>query len=127
MGSAGSIRGFPSPCYPLELVDPTCRVESILIFNSENGIPMYDVEAMVTETSPTVLKLTADWPVDWLQEPGIRTMEILRKLLHGEISEPSSVPTERAEIDGSRASRSKLRVGSRVLVRCFFPDERTER
>jgi hypothetical protein len=87
---------------------------------------MYDVEAMVTETSPTVLKLTSDWPVDWLQEPGIRTMEILRELLHDEILEPPSVPTERAEIDGNRASWPKLRVGSRVLVRCLFPGERTE-
>ena len=30
---------------------------------------MYNVEAMVTETSPTVLKLTADWPIDWLRGP----------------------------------------------------------
>ena len=42
---------------------------------------MYDVEATVTETAPTVLKLTADWPVDWLREHGIRTMEIQRELL----------------------------------------------
>jgi hypothetical protein len=87
---------------------------------------MYDVQAMVTETSPTVLKLTADWQVDWLQDPGIRTMEILRELLHGEILEPPSVPTERAEIDRNRASWSKLRVGSRVLVRRFIPGDRTE-
>jgi hypothetical protein len=84
-------------------------------------------EAMVTETSPTVLKLTANWPIDWLQESAIRTMEILRELLHGEILEPPSVPTERAEIDGNRVSWPKLRVGSRVLVRCFFPGERIER
>ena len=49
---------------------------------------MYDVEAMVTETGPTVLKLTADWPVDWLRETGIRTMEIQRELLPGEFLEP---------------------------------------
>jgi hypothetical protein len=46
---------------------------------------MYDIEATVTETGPTVLKLSADWPVDWLREPGLRTMEIQRELLHGEI------------------------------------------
>ena len=49
---------------------------------------MYDVEAMVSETSPTVLKLTADWPVDWLREQDIRTMEIQRELLYGETLDP---------------------------------------
>ena len=88
---------------------------------------MYDVEATVTETAPTVLKLTADWPVDWLREHGIRTMEIQRELLHGETLDPPSVPTERAEINGNRGNWRKLRVGSRVLVRCFFPGERTDR
>jgi hypothetical protein len=81
---------------------------------------MYDVEAMVTETGPTVLKLTADWPVDWLRETGIRTMEIQRELLPGEFLELPSVPTERAEIDGNRANWRKLRFGNRVLARCFF-------
>jgi hypothetical protein len=87
---------------------------------------MYDVEAMVTETSPTVLKLTADWPVDWLRETGTRTVEIQRELLPGEILELPSVPTERAEINGNRGNWPKLRVGNRVLIRCFFPAERTE-
>ena len=87
---------------------------------------MDDVEAMVTETSPTVLKLTADWPVHWLRETGTRTMEIQRELLPDEIPELPRVPTERAEIDGNRADWPKLRVGSRVLVRCFFPGERIE-
>jgi hypothetical protein len=49
---------------------------------------MYDVEAMVTETSPTILKLTADWPVVWLRQTGTRTMETQRELLPGEILEP---------------------------------------
>lgn len=53
---------------------------------------MYDVEATVTETGPTVLKLTGDWPVDWLRATCTRTMEIQRELLHGEILEPPSVP-----------------------------------
>ena len=86
---------------------------------------MYDVEAMVNETSPTVLKLTADWPVDWLRATGTRTMEIQRELLSSEFLESPSVPTERREIDGNRANWRKLRVGNRVLVRCFFPGERT--
>ncbi len=83
---------------------------------------MYDVEATVTETSPTVLKLTADWPLDWLRKTGIRTLEIQRELLHGESSNPPSVPTERAEINGNRGNWRKLQVGNRVVVRCFFPD-----
>ena len=88
---------------------------------------MYDVEAMVTETSPTVLKLTADWPVDWLRATGTRTMEIQRELLSGESLESPSVPTERVEIDGNRGNWRKLQVGNRVVVRCFFPGERSLR
>jgi hypothetical protein len=86
---------------------------------------MYDVEATVTETAPSLLKLTADWPVDWLQETGIRTMEIMRQLLHGEFLELPWVTTQRAEIGGNRANWRKLHVGNHVLVRCFFPGERT--
>src|ERR1700730_18541790 len=45
--------GVPFTMLPVESVaPPTCRVESILIFNSQNGIPMYGVEATLTETSP---------------------------------------------------------------------------
>jgi hypothetical protein len=87
---------------------------------------MYDVEATVTETSPTVLKLTADWPVDWLRETSTRTMEIQREFLPGEILETLSVPTERAAINGNRGNWRKLQVGTRVVVRCFFPGERIE-
>jgi hypothetical protein len=36
---------------------PACRVESILI---SNWVSMYDIEATVSETGPTVLKLSAD-------------------------------------------------------------------
>jgi hypothetical protein len=43
-----------------------------------------------------VLRLTADWPVDWLRGSGIRTMEIQRQLLHGEILELPSVPKRRS-------------------------------
>ena len=63
---------------------------------------MYDIEATVTETGPTVLKIIADWPVDWLREPGIRTLEIQRELFHGETLDLPSVPTERVEINGDR-------------------------
>jgi hypothetical protein len=84
---------------------------------------MYDVEATVTETAPTLLRLSADWPVDWLRETGIRTVEIQRELLHSEFLELPWVPTERAEIRGNRSNWRKLHVGLRVVVRCFFPDE----
>jgi hypothetical protein len=87
---------------------------------------MYDVEATVTETAPTVLKLTADWPVAWLRASGIRTMEIQRELLPSEILELPSVPTERAEIDGNRGNWRRLHVRNRVVVRCFFPGERSD-
>jgi hypothetical protein len=87
---------------------------------------MYDVEATVTETGPTVLKLTADWPVDWLRATGIRSMEIQRELFHGGILETPSVPTERREIDGNRANWRKLHVSNRVVVRCFFPGKNAE-
>ena len=79
---------------------------------------MYEIEATVTETGPTVLKLTAEWPVDWLRATGIRTMKIQRKLSHGEILEPPSVPAERREIDGNRDRWRRLHVGNRVAVRC---------
>ena len=84
---------------------------------------MYEIEAMVTRTGPTVLKLTADWPVDWLRASGIRTIEIQRELVHGEYLELPSVPTERADLDGNRVNWPKLWVGNRVVVRCFFPGE----
>jgi hypothetical protein len=105
---------------------PTCRVEFTLISYHFDGGCMYEIEATVTETGPTELRLTANWPVDWLRGCGIRTVEIQRQLFHGELLEPPSVPTERAEIDGNRANWPKLLVGNRVLVRCFFPGERTE-
>jgi hypothetical protein len=84
---------------------------------------MYEIEAMVTRTGPTVLKLTADWPVDWLRASGIRTIEIQRELIHGEFLELPSVLTEGADLDGNRVNWPKLWVGSRVVVRCFSPGE----
>jgi hypothetical protein len=100
----------------------TLPVESIWMSNRVTG-SMFDIEATVTETGPTVLKLTGDWPVDWLRETGTRTMEIQRELLHAEILEIPSVPTERAQINGDRGNWPKLHVGNRVVVRCFFPGE----
>jgi hypothetical protein len=100
-------------------------VESTARFKDER-IAMYDVEATVTENAPTQLKLSADWPVGWLRETGLRTVEIQRELLDGETLELLWVPTERAEIKGNRGNWRKLHVGLRVLVMCFFPGERIE-
>ena len=87
---------------------------------------MCEIEGTVIEIGPTVLKLTADW-AGWLREPGTRTMEIQRELFHGETLEVPSAPTERAEIHGNRENWPKLQVGNRVMVKCFFPGERTGR
>src|SRR5258708_9764534 len=45
---------------------------------------MYEIAATVTTAVPTELKLTGNWPVDWLQAPGIRSIEIQCKLLANE-------------------------------------------
>ena len=47
---------------------------------------MYENEVTVTTSTRTQLKVTADWPLIWLQAPG--PIEILRKLLPGEIVSP---------------------------------------
>jgi hypothetical protein len=47
---------------------------------------MYDIEVAVTTDTLTELKMTAAWPVIWLQAPG--SIEILRKLLPGESLPP---------------------------------------
>jgi len=88
---------------------------------------MYDIEATVSETGPTQLKLTADWPIDWLRDLGTRTMEIQRELFHGETREVPSASTERAEIHGKRENWPKLQVGDRVIVKCFFPEKEQTR
>jgi hypothetical protein len=67
--------------------------------------------------------MTADWPVDWLRETGIRTMEIQRQLFHGEILELSTMPTERAEINGNRGSWRKLQVAFGWSSGAFFQEK----
>jgi len=44
---------------------------------------MYEIEVTVTTYTPEELRLTADWPLIWLQALG--SIEILRKLLPVEI------------------------------------------
>ena len=54
--------------------------------NPARLIPMYEIEVIVTTLTRTELKLTANWPLFWLQVPG--SVEILRTLLPGEIVPP---------------------------------------
>jgi hypothetical protein len=84
---------------------------------------MYDVVATVTAATLTELKLTADWPVDWWQAPGVRSTEILRKLSSSETIAPPEGLTTRQEIPGNRARWPDLTVGEQVIVRIFFPGE----
>ena len=61
---------------------------------------MFKIEVIVTTSTRTELKLTADWPLIWLQDPG--WIEIERILLPGEIVprihdfvKPSALPVKR--------------------------------
>ena len=87
---------------------------------------MYEIEATVTETGLTVLKLTTDWPVDWFQEPGIQKSGDSARTFHGGALDRPAVSAGRAEINGNRDNWPKLQVGNRVVVRCSFPGERTD-
>jgi hypothetical protein len=84
---------------------------------------MYDIAAAVTTATPTELKLTGNWPVDWLQPPGIRSIEIQRKLLANESLGSPLVAVNEEEILGNGANWPNLQLGARVIVRCFFPGE----
>lgn len=44
---------------------------------------MFDIEATVTVATSTELKLTADWPIRWLEAVG--SLEIQRKVVLKEI------------------------------------------
>jgi hypothetical protein len=61
---------------------------------------MYEIEAIVTTATPTELKVTGDWPLDWLQAPGIRSIEIQRKVL----------PIESLHSPGARLRNKKFLV-----------------
>jgi len=49
---------------------------------------MYEIEVIVTTFTRTELKMTANWPLVWLQAPG--SIEILRKLLRAKPCHPST-------------------------------------
>jgi hypothetical protein len=82
---------------------------------------MYEMEVTVTTYTPEVLKLTADWPLIWLQAPG--AIEILRQLLPGEIVPPINESVKRSEFRFKQGLRLDLQLGDRVLVRCFLKGE----
>ncbi len=86
-------------------------------------VTMYDIAATVTTATPTELKVTGNWPVDWLQAPGFRSIEIQRKLLTSESLGSPLVAVREEEILGNRANWPNLQLGDRVIVRCFFPGE----
>ncbi len=85
---------------------------------------MHEIAATVTTAAPTELKLTGNWPIDWLQAPGIRSIEIQRKLLANESLGSPFVAVREEEILGNRANWPNLQLGDRVIVRCFFPGEK---
>jgi hypothetical protein len=83
---------------------------------------MYDIEATVTKSTPSELKFTGNWPLDWLQAPE-KSIEVIAELLPGQTEPPLSVPVQRLEMPGNRALRPNLQFGDRVLIRCFFKGE----
>jgi hypothetical protein len=87
---------------------------------------MYEIAATVTTAAPTELKLTGNWPVDWLRAPGIRSIEIQRKLLANESLGSPLVALREEQILGDRANWPNLQLGDRVIVRCFSPGESRE-
>ena len=82
---------------------------------------MYEIEVIVTTLTRTELRLTANWPLVWLQAPG--SMEILRKLLPGENVPSINASAKRIEFPVNQSVRSNLQLGDRLIARCFFKGE----
>jgi hypothetical protein len=82
---------------------------------------MYEIEVVVTTSTRTELKLTAAWPLIWLQEPG--SIEIQRNLLPGEILPSPNESFKRSEFAVNRGLLWNLKLRDRVLVRCFLKGE----
>jgi len=61
---------------------------------------MFEIEAIVTRSTRTELKLTANWPLVWLRNPGC--IEIEHNLLPGEIVPPQKSFVERSELPVDR-------------------------
>jgi hypothetical protein len=76
-----------------------------------------EIEAIVTTVTANEMKLTAKWPLVWLQICGSTT--IVRKLLPGEVFENPEGPFQESEI-GAYHPRPDLHLGDRVIVRLYF-------
>jgi hypothetical protein len=82
---------------------------------------MFDIEATVTVATATELKITADWPLRWLEATG--GFEIQHKVVLKEVLPEFDGTVKRLEIAGDRARWLNLCVGDRVIVRCFLEGE----
>jgi len=85
---------------------------------------MFEIDAIVTTSTGMELKLTANWPLIWLQKPGC--IQIERNLLPNEIVPPLNGIFERSEFAVDRGLLWDLRLGDRVLIQCFLNDESVE-
>jgi hypothetical protein len=79
---------------------------------------MYEIEVTVTTYTRDELRLTADWPLIGLQAPG--SIEILGKLLPGEIVPRLSGSVRRSEFPVNQSLRLDLQLGDRLMARCFL-------
>ena len=86
-----------------------------------NLSPMFEIEVIVTKSTRTELRLTADWPRAWRQNLGY--IEIERILFPGEMIQPLNTSVERSEIPVDRRILWNLQLGDRALVRCFLKGE----
>jgi hypothetical protein len=82
---------------------------------------MFDIEATVTVATPTEFKLTANWPIRWLEASG--GLEIQRQVVLPEILPVFDGTVHRLEIAGDRARWPNLSVVDHVIVRCFIEGE----
>jgi hypothetical protein len=85
---------------------------------------MFEIDATVTTSTRTELRLTAEWPLIWLREPGC--VQIERNLLPNEIVPSLNSFVERAELSVDRELLWNLQLGDRVLMQCFLRGESLE-
>jgi hypothetical protein len=85
---------------------------------------MLEIDAIVTTSTRTELKLTAHWPLIWLRKPGCIRIE--RNLLPNEMLPPPNSFMERSELSVDRDLLWNLQLGDRVLVHCFLEGESLE-
>jgi hypothetical protein len=78
-------------------------------------------EATVTLLTPNELKLTANWPLRWLEASG--SIEVQRKLEPGETLTAVKGLTQHSEVGIYQRAWPNLAVGDRVIVQCFLQGE----